>query len=208
MKSFKDFIKDARDNLLIWSRPGMDSSIRALYDRKTMLSNADISITLVDKEQTNQIDIGSNPRVNCQYYQVIGLPQTIAAHIVNDKIDVIVVVCVDDRFAQYSYIETVGGRMLANKCKVANKNGHMILKFDRPTVLPGINKQCHITIDVGPKTLAWASKFDESADQPNGTTTSSDLKAFAAKHGIEPPKDPLEWKKLYRDGALSILKDL
>ena len=92
MKSFKDFIKDAKDNFLIWSRLGMASSIRALYDRKTMLKNADISVSLLDKEETNQIDIGSKPKVNCQYYQVIGLPQTIAAHIVNDKIDVIVVV--------------------------------------------------------------------------------------------------------------------
>ena len=43
LKEFKDFIKDAKDNFLIWSRLGMASSIRALYDRKTMLNNADIS---------------------------------------------------------------------------------------------------------------------------------------------------------------------
>lgn len=211
MKSFKDFIKDAKDNFLIWSRLGMASSIRALYDRKTMLKNADISVSLLDKEETNQINIGSKPKVNCQYYQVIGLPQTIAAHIVNDKIDVIVVVCVNNRFAQHSYIETIDGRTLAKKCEASKENGHLILKFDQLVLLPGIKEHCYITIDVGPKTLAWASEFDEDADELHGSTAGSDLKAFATKHGIEPPKDPLEWKNLHRDGvhgAPAILKDL
>lgn len=201
MKSFGDFIKDVKGDIFIWGRSGMAGSVKALYSQKTMLKNSDIVVVLED-ENHNIIESSSKPTVNCQYNTV--WPTSIAAHIVDGKLDIVAIFYENSKMAHLSMIRTIDGHELAHGCKFNVIDGKLKLQFQQLVKLPNINQRCYITVIVGPKTLQWAKKFDNTVlDIDEG----SSIKAFAKKHDIEPPNDPVEWKKLYRNND-GILKDL
>ena len=201
MKSFKDFIKDVKDDIFIWGRIGMDGSIGALYSQKTMLKNSDIAVVLED-ENHNIIEGNSKPTINCQYNTV--WPTSIAAHITGNELDVVVIFYDNPKMTHLSMIKTIDGRELAHGCKFDMVDGKLKLQFHQLIKLPNTHRRCYVTIIVGSKTLQWAKKFDSTVLDIDGA---SEIKAFAKKHNIEPPNDPVEWKKLYRNND-GILKDL
>ena len=209
MKSLNQYFNDAKQYLTVWNRTGMAGTIRALYERNTILRNSDVTIEFVDVDG-DPIDIGSEPRVSCQYFggDMIG---DFVCRITNSKFDIYLFTSYIPQFAKDSQFRpVVGGRMVIGDVTATKSGSTVRVKFNKLVKLPGIDTRGYVTFVIGPKTIQWADKYDRDASVTPGTGGAV-AKRIAATYDIDPPKNAALWRTLYTSDSAygcGILKEL
>ena len=200
MKSFKDYLSNALDDLTFWNDSNTRQAVTNQYVKDTILRNVPVKVTLRDQEDkiVDDRDVKCsfqylfNPMRNCKcaFYIPIGTDKVIGT---SAEQSFLVLTTFDVNNAARESEIWDNFKRATYGCKASIDGGDLVLKFTKPVRLVGVDQPVTVELVIDKRVGSWIEKIDPMIYdlQFSSTTTGSDVRKFAEKHKItKPAKNP------------------
>lgn len=162
MKSFKDYLSNALDDLTFWNDSNTRQAVTNQYVKDTILRNVPVKVTLRDQEDkiVDERDVKCsfqylfNPMRNCKcaFYVPIGTDKVIGT---SAKQSFLVLTTFDVNNAARESEIWDNFKRATYGCKASIDGGDLVLKFTKPVRLVGVDQPVTVELVIDKRVGSW-----------------------------------------------------